>query len=77
MNLVKIIKKNWVLGLLGGAYLTIYLWQNQIGGFLLAGLSIKAGWVWLIIYLLMFYFVWFLLFLSLVLLIASLTRNQS
>ncbi|MFH1601652.1 MAG: permease [Candidatus Shapirobacteria bacterium] len=58
MNLVKIIKKNWVLGLLGGAYLVIYLWQNQIGGFLaqesiqaLIGGAIYQGWLGLVDYL--------------------------
>ncbi len=58
MNLVKIIKKNWVLGLLGGAYLIIYLWQNQIGGFLaqesiqtLIGGAIYQGWLGLVDYL--------------------------
>ncbi|MBU1200403.1 permease [Patescibacteria group bacterium] len=58
MNLVKIIKKNWVLGLLGGAYLIIYLWQNQIGNFLaqksmqaLIGGAVYQGWLGLVDYL--------------------------
>jgi len=58
MNLIKVIKKNWVLGLLGGAYLIIYLWQNQIGGFLaqesvqtLIGGAVYQGWLGLVDYL--------------------------
>ena len=58
MNFTKIIKKNWVLGLLGGAYLIIYLWQKQIGGFLaqesvqnLIGQAIYQGWLGLVDYL--------------------------
>ena len=58
MNIIKLIKKNWVLGLLGGAYLVIYLWQKQIGGFLsqeqvqnLIGQAIYKGWLGLVDYL--------------------------
>jgi len=58
MNLMKIVKKNWVLGLLGGAYLIIYLWQKQIGGFLsqesvqnLIGGAVYQGWLGLVDYL--------------------------
>jgi len=58
MNFIKIIKKNWVLGLLGGAYLIIYLWQKQIGGFLsqesvqnLIGGAVYQGWLGLVDYL--------------------------
>jgi uncharacterized membrane protein YraQ (UPF0718 family) len=57
-NFIKILKKNWVLGLLGGAYLGIYLWQEQIGGFLsqeqvqtLIGQAIYQGWLGLVDYL--------------------------
>ena len=55
---MKILKKNWVLGLLGGAYLVIYLWQKQIGGFLaqesvqnLIGGAVYQGWLGLVDYL--------------------------
>lgn len=58
MNILKILKKNWVLGFLGGSYLIIYLWQNQIGSFLsqeqiqnLIGNSIYQGWLGLVDYL--------------------------
>jgi len=58
MKLMKILKKNWVLGLLGGAYLVIYLWQKQIGGFLaqesvqnLIGGAVYQGWLGLVDYL--------------------------
>ncbi len=58
MNLAKIIKKNWVLGLLGGAYLIIYLWQKQIGGFLAQESvenqiveAVHQGWLGLVDYL--------------------------
>lgn len=58
MNIIKLLKKNWVLGLLGGAYLVIYLWQKQIGGFLsqeqvqnLIGQAIYKGWLGLVDYL--------------------------
>ena len=58
MNIIKLIKKNWVLGLLGGAYLIIYLWQVQIGSFLaqeqvqnLIGEAIYKGWLGLVDYL--------------------------
>lgn len=58
MKLIKILKKNWVLGLLGGAYLVIYLWQKQIGGFLaqesiqnLIGGAVYRGWLGLVDYL--------------------------
>lgn len=53
-----IFKKNWVLFLLGGAYLIIYLWQSQISGFLgqksvqaIIGESIYKGWLGLVDYL--------------------------
>ena len=58
MNIIKLLRKNWVLGLLGGAYLIIYLWQKQIGGFLaqesvqnLIGQAIYKGWLGLVDYL--------------------------
>ena len=58
MKLIKILKKNWILGLLGGAYLVIYLWQKQIGGFLaqesvqnLIGDAVYQGWLGLVDYL--------------------------
>lgn len=58
MNLVKIIKKNWALGLLGSAYLVIYLWQKPIGRFLaqgsvqnLIGRAVYQGWLGLVDYL--------------------------
>jgi len=58
MNIIKLLKKNWVLGLLGGAYLIIYLWQAQIGSFLaqeqvqnLIGQAIYKGWLGLVDYL--------------------------
>ena len=58
MKIIKLLKKNWVLGLLGGAYLIIYLWQKQIGGFLaqepvqnLIGQAIYKGWLGLVDYL--------------------------
>jgi len=58
MNFIKIIKKNWVLGLLGGAYLIIYLWQKQIGSLLaqesvqnLIGGAVYQGWLGLVDYL--------------------------
>jgi len=58
MNIIKILRKNWVLGLLGGAYLIIYLWQTPIGNFLaqeqvqnLIGQAIYKGWLGLVDYL--------------------------
>ncbi|MBL7150628.1 permease [Candidatus Microgenomates bacterium] len=58
MNIIKLFKKNWVLGLLGGAYLVIYLWQAPIGNFLaqeqvqnLIGQAIYQGWLGLVDYL--------------------------
>lgn len=58
MKIAKFIKKNWVLGLLGGSYLVIYLWQNKIGGFLaqesvqnLIGKAVYEGWLGLVDYL--------------------------
>jgi len=58
MNFMKIIKKNWILGLLGGVYLIIYLWQKEIGEFLvqesvqnLIGEAIYQGWLGLVDYL--------------------------
>ena len=57
-SFIKILKKNWVLGLLGGAYLVIYLWQAPIGSFLaqeqaqnLIGQAIYKGWLGLVDYL--------------------------
>lgn len=57
-KLISILKKNWVLGLLGGAYLVIYLWQKQISGFLaqeqvqnLIGSAVYQGWLGLVDYL--------------------------
>jgi len=58
MDISRVLKKNWVLGLLGGAYLIIYLWKNQIGGFLsqeqvqnLIGQAVFQGWLGLVDYL--------------------------
>jgi len=58
MKLIKILKKNWVLGLLGGVYLIIFLWQKQIGGFLaqesiqnFTGGAVYQGWLGLVDYL--------------------------
>jgi len=57
-SIVKLLKKNWVLGLLGGAYLVIYLWQKPIGNFLsqeqvqqLFGQAVYQGWLGLVDYL--------------------------
>lgn len=57
-NIITILKKNWVLGFLGGAYLVIYLWQKQISGFLarqeiqnLIGSAVYQGWLGLVDYL--------------------------
>ncbi|MBU1130218.1 permease [Patescibacteria group bacterium] len=58
MKLMGIIKKNRILGLLGGVYLIIYLWQKEIGEFLvqesiqnLVGEAIYQGWLGLVDYL--------------------------
>ncbi len=58
MKVVSIIKKNWVLGLLAGAYLVIFLWQQPIGSFLaresiqnLIGEAVYQGWLGLADYL--------------------------
>ena len=58
MKIIKLLKKNWVLGLVGGIYLVVYLWQNQIGNFLaqesiqkLIGGAIYEGWLGLVDYL--------------------------
>ncbi len=58
MKILKVIKKNWVIGLLAGAYLVIYLWQEQIGSFLsrdvvqeLIGQAVYQGWLGLVDYL--------------------------
>jgi hypothetical protein len=58
MDLKDIFKRNWVIFLLGGTYLTIYLWQTEIGGFLsqeyiqkIIGESVYNGWLSLIDYL--------------------------
>lgn len=52
------LKKNWVVGFLGGAYLVIYLWQERIGMFLarpqiqgVIGEAIYKGWLGLVDYL--------------------------
>lgn len=57
-KILSAIKKNWVLGLLGGAYLVIYLWQKPIGSFLsqepvqnLIGQAVYQGWLGLVGYL--------------------------
>lgn len=57
-KLVEILKINWVLLLLFGSYLVIFLWQNQIGSYLssdstqkLLGKSIYNGWLGLVEYL--------------------------
>ncbi len=57
-KLLKLVKKNWVIFLLLGAYLVIFLWQEPIGGFLvnaetqrLLGQSIYDGWLGLVDYL--------------------------
>ena len=58
MEIIKLLKKNWVLGLLVGAYGIIYLWGTQIGNFLaqeqaqnLIGQAVYQGWVGLADYL--------------------------
>ena len=58
MDVLKILKKNWVLVLLGSAYLIIYLWQKQIGNLLaqesvqnLIGSAVYHGWLGLVDYL--------------------------
>ncbi len=57
-KLTEIVRKNWVLLLLGISYLIIFLWQNQIGNFLsqesvqkTIGGSIYQGWLGLVDYL--------------------------
>lgn len=57
-KILSAIKKNWVLGLLGGAYLVIYLWQKPISSFLsqepvqnLIGQAVYQGWLGLAGYL--------------------------
>ncbi len=57
-KIYKLFKKNWVLFLLAGSYLVIYLWQNQIGSFLaqesvqnLIGEAVYQGWLGLVDYL--------------------------
>jgi len=57
-KLIEIFKKNWVLFLLFGSYLIIFLWQNQIGSYLgsestqkILGESIYQGWLGLVDYL--------------------------
>jgi len=58
MSITKLFKKNWVLGLLGSAYLVIYFWQTQIGNLLsqkhvqnLIGQAVYHGWLGLVDYL--------------------------
>ena len=58
MDIIKLLKKNWVLGLLVGAYGIIYLWGTQIGNFLaqeqaqnLIGQAVYQGWMGLADYL--------------------------
>lgn len=57
-KLFEIFKKNWVLFLLFGSYIIIFLWQNQIGNYLgrestqkILGESIYQGWLGLVDYL--------------------------
>lgn len=57
-KIINFFKKNWVLGLLGGAYLVIYLWGKAISQFLsqsqvqnLIGQAIYQGWLGLVDYL--------------------------
>ena len=57
-KLLKVLKKNWILFLLFGSYLVIFLWQNQIGSYLgsestqkILGESIFQGWLGLVDYL--------------------------
>lgn len=57
-KLLDILKKNWVLFLLFGSYLVIFLWQEQIGSNLgnsntqkILGESIYQGWLGLVDYL--------------------------
>ncbi|HUV46585.1 MAG TPA: permease [Candidatus Bathyarchaeia archaeon] len=58
MEIIKLLKKNRILGFLAGVYLTIYLWQEKIGGFLaqkavqnLIGKAVLKGWLGLVDYL--------------------------
>lgn len=57
-KLICLLKKNWVIGLLTGAYLVIYLWGKPISNFLasekiqnLIGEAIYQGWLGLVDYL--------------------------
>ncbi len=57
-KLICLLKKNWVIGLLAGAYLVIYLWGKPISNFLasekiqnLIGEAIYQGWLGLVDYL--------------------------
>ena len=57
-KLEELAKKNWVLLLLFGSYFIIFLWQNQISGFLsgesaqlIIGESVYQGWLGLVDYL--------------------------
>ena len=57
-KLISFFKKNWVIGLLTGAYLLIYLWGKPISNFLasekvqnLIGEAIYQGWLGLVDYL--------------------------
>jgi len=58
MEIIKLLKKNRILGLLAGVYVIIYLWQEKIGGFLaqeavqnLIGKAVLKGWLGLVDYL--------------------------
>ena len=58
MKIGNLIRKNWVLELLAGAYLVIFLWGGKISGFLssqtiqnLIGQAIYQGWLGLVDYL--------------------------
>jgi len=58
MKTIDLIKKNWVLGLLTGAYLVIFLWSRGISEFLsnqtiqdLIGRAVYQGWLGLVDYL--------------------------
>ena len=57
-KLVSFLKKNWVIGLLAGAYLVIYLWGRPISNFFasekvqnLIGKAVYQGWLGLVDYL--------------------------
>jgi len=57
-KLISFLRKNWVIGLLAGAYLVIYLWGKPISNFLasekvqnLIGGAVYQGWLGLVDYL--------------------------